>query len=127
MECAAIQYHRLATLSGGNQEAIPAKAYLPRQMAVDLLPFQARMHQYGQSALAGCPDECQDCDSEDHAHLLHCPAEHRVELFIQLFVDIETLCDTHRIDPNLYQVDTEARSSISTSPLMLEEWEIREN
>jgi hypothetical protein len=31
----------------------------------DLLPFQARMHKYGQSSMAGCPLEC-DCDLEDH-------------------------------------------------------------
>jgi hypothetical protein len=43
-------------------------------------------------------------ESEDHAHLLHCPADHRVELFIQLSVDIDTLCDTHRSNPHLYRV-----------------------
>jgi hypothetical protein len=39
----------------------------------DLLPFQVRMHKYGQAPLAGCPEEC-GCDSENQQHLLHCPA-----------------------------------------------------
>jgi hypothetical protein len=42
----------------------------------DLLPFQDRMHQYGQAPLAGCLEE-GGCDSEDHQHLLHCPADRR--------------------------------------------------
>jgi hypothetical protein len=55
--------------------------------------------------LAGCPDGCP-CDSEDHAHLLHCPMEHRVALFEPLLLDLDTLCATHRIDPHLGRVLT---------------------
>jgi hypothetical protein len=69
----------------------------------DLLPFQVRMHKYGQAPLAGCPEEC-GCGSEDHQHLLHCPADRRRELFIQLSSDLETLYETHRIDPHLRRV-----------------------
>jgi hypothetical protein len=69
----------------------------------DLLPFQSRMHKFAQSSLAGCPEEC-GCDSEDHPHLLHCPASHRIDLFLQLGPDLETLFDTHKIDPHLRKV-----------------------
>jgi hypothetical protein len=66
----------------------------------DLLTFQARMHKYGQSSLAGCPEEC-GCDSEDQQHLLHCSADHRKFLFTQLSSDLELLHSTYRIDPHL--------------------------
>jgi hypothetical protein len=66
----------------------------------DLLPFQTRMHKYGQSSLAGCPEEC-GCDSEDQQHLLHCSADHRKFLFTQLSSDLELLHSTHRIDLHL--------------------------
>jgi hypothetical protein len=69
----------------------------------DLLPFQARMQKYGQSVLAGCPEEC-GCASEDHHHLLHCPTEHRQALFSQLDTDLEQLYETHTIDPHLRRV-----------------------
>jgi hypothetical protein len=68
-----------------------------------LVPFQARMHKYGQSSLAGCPDEC-GCDLEDHPHLLHCPAAHRRALFCQLGPNLEKLYQTHKIDLHLRRV-----------------------
>ena len=61
------------------------------------------MLKFGQSSLAGCPEEC-GCDSEDHPHLLHCPAAHRLDLFLQLGPDLETLYETHKIDPHLRKV-----------------------
>ena len=69
----------------------------------DILPFQARMHKFGQSSLAGCPEVC-GCDSEDHAHLLHCPVAHRRGLFLQLGPALEIIYDTHNIDPYLRRV-----------------------
>jgi hypothetical protein len=69
----------------------------------DLLPFQARMLKYGQSSLAGCPDDC-GCASETHQHLLHCPAAHRVALFSPMAQDLDTICLTHKIDPYLRKV-----------------------
>jgi hypothetical protein len=71
----------------------------------DLLPFQARMNKFGQASLAGCPEYCS-CASESHSHLLRCPKEHRVALFIPLYADLATLCATHRIDPHLGRVLT---------------------
>jgi hypothetical protein len=58
------------------------------------------MHKYGESSLAGCPDEC-GCDSEDQQHFLHCSADHRKSLFTQLRSDLDILYSSHRIDPNL--------------------------
>jgi hypothetical protein len=69
----------------------------------DLLPFQARMQKYGQSSLAGCPEEC-GCESEIHSHLLHCPVQHRLDLFLPLETDLETLFTSHKIDPYLRKV-----------------------
>jgi hypothetical protein len=61
------------------------------------------MHKFGQSSLAGCPEVC-GCDSEDHAHLLHCPVAHRRGLFLQLGPALEIIYDTHNIDPYLRRV-----------------------
>jgi hypothetical protein len=69
----------------------------------DLLPFQERMLKFGQSSLAGCPDEC-DCVSETNQHLLHCPAPHRLVLFLPMAQDIDTLCLVHKIVPYLRKV-----------------------
>jgi hypothetical protein len=69
----------------------------------DLLPFQDRMHKYGQAPLAGCPETC-GCESEDHSHLLRCPAKRRRSLFLKLSAELEQLYETHRVDPNLRRV-----------------------
>jgi hypothetical protein len=61
------------------------------------------MHQYGRSPLATCPEAC-GCASEDHTHLLRCPADRRRALFTQLSSDLEQLYERHRIDPNLRRV-----------------------
>jgi hypothetical protein len=66
--------------------AVSSKFSLPKRFFFikwlnDILPFQARMHQYGQSSMAGCPHEC-GCDSEDHHHLLHCSAPACQDLFL---------------------------------------------
>jgi hypothetical protein len=69
----------------------------------DLPPFQARMHKYGQSSMAGCPHECE-CTSEDHNHLLHCPSPQCQELSASMKEDLNALCLTHKIDPDLRRV-----------------------
>jgi hypothetical protein len=61
------------------------------------------MLQYGQSSLAGCPDEC-GCESETHPHLLHCPAYHPTAMFLPLATDLDTICLTHKLDPYLRKV-----------------------
>jgi hypothetical protein len=66
----------------------------------DLLPFQACMHKYGQSSMAGCPHECE-CESEDHNHLLHCPSPQCQELSASMEEALNALCLTHKIDPDL--------------------------
>jgi hypothetical protein len=53
------------------------------------------MLKLGQSSLAGCPEEC-GCDSENHQHL-----SHRLDLFLPMAADLDTLCLTHKIDPYL--------------------------
>jgi hypothetical protein len=65
-----------------------------------MLPFQARVHKYGQYSMAGCPHEC-DCDSEDHNHLLHCPSPQCQEQSTSLAEDLNALCLLHKIDPDL--------------------------
>jgi hypothetical protein len=92
--------YRAATL----QNSLNKRIFLLKWLN-DLLPFQARMHKFDQSSLTGCPDGCP-CESEDHAHLLHCPMTHRVALFEPMLVDVPTLGTTHKIDPNLGRVLT---------------------
>jgi hypothetical protein len=53
----------------------------------DLLPVQARMHQYGHPSLAGCPDECGRT-SEDQLHLLRCTPPSRMEVLGSMIADV---------------------------------------
>jgi hypothetical protein len=86
--------------SSSAQFSLPKRLFIIKWLN-DILPFQARtMNQYGQSSLAGCPDSC-GCDSENHAHLLHCSHPSRLALFTSLEEDLETVCSTHKLDPNL--------------------------
>jgi hypothetical protein len=82
--------------------SLPQRFFLIKWLN-DLLPFQARMHTYGQSSMAGCPHLC-GCDSEDHHHLLHFPADACTTLFLQLPTGLDTLCISHKIDPLLRKV-----------------------
>jgi hypothetical protein len=79
-----------------------AKRFFTLKWLNDLLPFQARMHKYGQASMAGCPHEC-DCDSEDHDHLLHCSSPWCQETSASLEQDLDTLCNTHKINPDLHR------------------------
>jgi hypothetical protein len=58
------------------------------------------MHKYGQSSMAGCPHECE-CELEDHNNLLHYPLQQCQEKSVSLAEDLNTVCLTHKIDPDL--------------------------
>jgi hypothetical protein len=108
-------HHALFTLVGPTWGLVTDYALPPPHAAIvqfqlgslkwlnDLLPFQARMHKYGQASMAGCPHEC-DCDSKDHDHLLHCPSPRCQETSASLEQDLDTLCNTHKLDPDLHRV-----------------------
>jgi hypothetical protein len=75
--------------SSSSQFSLPKRLFIIKWLN-DILPFQARMHKYDQSSLAGCPDIC-GCESEDQAHLLHCPHPSRLALFESMAKVLETV------------------------------------